>query len=197
MQGRVVSIRWTETGSARVLYASRTTPTNFRINWVGIMKCKAETTRGPCENPVKPGSAYCRQHSRDANLSTAYRLSNPELQDAVQFHAKASLLDISEQIVLLRSIVERRLNMAGDSEADQISAFNFVAIQLQALTKMTESLVKLGKESGDLMPKTEVETYVDSVLEIVIDELQKTPGFEPVVDKIVSRISSLESGDAE
>ena len=159
------------------------------------MKCKAETSRGPCNNPVKPGSAYCRQHTRDANLSTAYRLSNPELQDAVNYHAKASLLDISQQIVLLRGLVERRLNMAGDSPAEQITAYNFVATQLQALSKMTETLVKLGKESGDLMPKGDVEAYVDSILDIVTDELSKVEGFEPVIDRIVTRIQELENQD--
>lgn len=159
------------------------------------MKCKAETSRGPCNNPVKAGSAYCRQHTRDANLATAYRLSDPKLQDAVQYHAKASLLDISQQIVLLRGLVERRLNLAGDSNAEKVNAYQFVATQLQALTKMTETLVKLGKESGDLMPKSDVEALVDSVLDIVTDELSKVEGFEEVIDKIVSRVSELENQD--
>lgn len=159
------------------------------------MKCKADTSRGPCNNPVKPGSAYCRQHTRDANLSTAYRLSDPDLQDAVQYHAKASLLDISQQIVLLRGLIERRLNMAGTSPAEQVTAYNFVATQLAALTKMTETLVKLGKESGDLMPKGDVEAFVDSVMEIVIDELKTLPDFERVTDRIVSRINELENSD--
>jgi hypothetical protein len=160
------------------------------------MKCKAETSRGPCENQAKPGSSYCRQHTRDKNLATAYRLTDPDLKEAAQFHAKASLLDISQQIVLMRSMVERRLNMAGDSPAEQISAFNFVATQLTALTKMTETLVKLGKESGDLMSKGDVEAYVDDIIDIVLDEIKELPDFETRVDRINSRISQLENPDA-
>jgi len=156
------------------------------------MSCKADTSRGPCPNPVKPGSSYCRQHTRDANLATAYRLSNPDLQESVEYHAKASLLDISQQIVLMRGIIERRLNMGDGSDADQISAFNFVATQLAALTKMTETLVKLSKESGELMERSQVEAYTDSVLEIVIDELKSVPGFEAIVDRIVTRLDDQE-----
>lgn len=159
------------------------------------MKCKADTNRGPCNSPVKPGSAYCRQHTRDANLATAYRLSDPALAEAAQFHAKASLLDISEQIVLMRSLIERRLNMAGDSPAEQITAFNFVAAQLANLTKMTETLVKLGKESGDLMSKSDVEAYVDSIVDIVLTEINDVPNFEERVDRINTRISELDTND--
>jgi len=156
------------------------------------MKCQAETTRGPCTKPVKPGSAYCRTHTKDKNLATAYRLVDPNLQDAVKYHAQASLLDISQQIVLLRGLVERRLNMAGDSVPEQVSAYNFVANQLVNLTKMTESLVKLSKESGNLMERDAVEAYVDAIMEIVIEELKPVDGFETIVDKIVSRIQEKE-----
>lgn len=157
-----------------------------------MSKCKAETSRGPCNKPVKGGSAYCRLHTKDENLATAYRLSDPDLQDSVQWHAKASLLDISQQIVLLRGLVERRLNMADDSDADKIAAYNFVAIQLLNLTKMTETMVKLAKESGELMERSDVETVVDGILTIVSDELKTVPDYEVIVDRIVSRIEEIE-----
>lgn len=171
--------------------AAQSTPTIFTLGDPHVA-CQANTTRGPCPNPVKPGSQHCRQHTRDANLATAYRLSNPDLQESADYHAKASLVDISQQIVLMRSIVERRLNMAGDSTAEQISAFNFVATQLLALTKMTEILVKLSKESGELMQRGAVEAYTDAVLNIVIDEIKTLPNFEAVVDRIVAKLDSIE-----
>jgi len=113
----------------------------------------------------------------------------------VDHQSRQSLLDIGHQIVLLRSIVERRLNMAGDTEAEQISAFNFVAVQLAALTKMSETLIKLSKESGSLMERAEVEAYTDSILGIVIEEIKTLHGFEAVVDRIVARIAELEDTD--
>lgn len=155
------------------------------------MSCQASTSRGPCPNPVRPGSTYCRQHTRDANLATAYRLSNPDLQESVEYHARASLMDLSQQIVLMRGIIERRLNMGDGSESDQISAYNFVAAQLLSLTKMTEVLVKLSKESGELMERGDVETYTDAVLNIVIEEIKMVPGFEAVIDRIVTRLDDI------
>ena len=160
-----------------------------------MSKCQSNTSRGPCTNQTVPGSSYCRFHTKDANLCAAYRLSDPDLQESVTWHAKASLLDISQQIVLLRSIVERRLNMAGDSDAEKISAFTFVAAQLQALTKMTESLVKLAKESGELMERNEVEGLVDKLVSIVSEEIKDVEGYEGIIDKIVSRIQEIDSGE--
>ena len=155
------------------------------------MQCQANTSRGPCPNVVRPGSSYCRHHTRDANLATAYRLSNPDLQESVEHHAKASLVDLSQQVVLMRGIIERRLNMGDGSEVDQISAYNFVAAQLMSLTKMTEVLVKLAKESGELMERHQVEEYTDAVLNIVIEEIKAVPGFEAVIDRIVTRVDDI------
>ena len=100
-------------------------------------------------------------------------------------------MDLSQQIVLMRGIIERRLNMGDGSESDQISAYNFVAAQLLSLTKMTEVLVKLSKESGELMERGDVETYTDAVLNIVIEEIKVVPGFEAVIDRIVTRLEDI------
>jgi len=156
------------------------------------MKCQAESKSGPCGNPARPGSNYCRIHTKDESLAAAYRIADPDLQDSVQWHARASLLDISQQIVLLRSLVERRLNMADGSDADKIAAYNFVATQLQALTKMTESMVKLAKESGELMDRSEVESFVDAIVGIVSDELAGIENSNLIIDQIVSRIEEIE-----
>lgn len=160
-----------------------------------MSQCQANTSRGPCSNPAKEGSTYCRHHSRDANLATAYRLVNPDLKASVERHAKGSLLDISQQLVLMRGIIERRLNMAEDTPADQIAAYNFVAQQLANLTKMTEIKVKLAKDSGELMERSEVEAYVDSVIDIVAEEIHGVPEFEKVIDRIVTRIEEIESDE--
>ncbi len=156
------------------------------------MRCNHETNRGPCGKPARPGSNLCRLHTKDESLVAAYRISDPDLQDSVTWHAKASLLDISQQIVLLRSLVERRLNMADGGEADKIAAYNFVATQLSALTKMTETMVKLAKESGELMDRSEVESFVDSIVGIVADELTGINNYEQTIDSIVTRIEELE-----
>ena len=152
------------------------------------MNCQATTSRGPCGNPAKHGSNYCRLHTKDESLAAAYRIADPDLQDSVQWHARASLLDISQQIVLLRGLVERRLNMADGSDADKIAAYNFVATQLQALTTMTETMVKLAKESGELMDRGEVEGFVDKIIGIVSEELRSVENYEAIIDRIVSRM---------
>lgn len=152
------------------------------------MKCSKITARGQCNRVATEGSNYCTLHAKNEDLITAYKLADPKLNEAVRHHARASLADISHQVVLLRAIVQRRLNMAGDDEASQIAAMNFAAGRLADITKMTESMVKLARESGDLMSRVEVEEFVDGVVRIVSEELNDVPDSNAVVDRIESRI---------
>jgi len=151
------------------------------------MQCQKLTKSGPCKHSAVAGSHFCRKHTRAADEVIAYRLNDPSLQDSVQYHARASLTDLSQQVVLLRGLIERRLNMAA-SDADRITAYNFVANQLATLTKMTEALVKLQRDAGDLLEKSQVEEFVDRVVQVVSEELSDVPNSEEIVDKIVSRL---------
>ena len=161
------------------------------------MKCQHVTSRGPCTNNAGP-SGRCPRHKSDANLATAYRLTDPKLREAVEFHAKGSLLDIRQQIVLMNAMIERRLNLAGESNADKIAAYNYVATQLQALTKMTETLVKLGRESGELMNRGDVEAQNQKLLELVISVLHdKVPEnlYSEIVDELSLRLDEIDSDE--
>lgn len=78
------------------------------------------------------------------------------------------------------------------SDADRISAYNFVANQLATLTKMTESMVKLQREAGDLLEKSAVEQFVDRVVEVVSAEISGLPDAEQIVDRIVSQLEKID-----
>lgn len=152
------------------------------------MQCNHHTSSGPCNRPVKSGSDKCDRHTNNGALNRSYRISNPDLKDAVTYHAKSSLLDISQQIVTLKAMIERRLNLAGDSGAEQIAAYTFVAQQLPVLAKLTETMVKLSRESGELMERNEVIEYTQRIIAIVADELSAVEGSEDIIDRIVSRL---------
>jgi len=95
----------------------------------------------------------------------------------------------------MRAIIERRLNMAGDTKADQLSAQAFVAAQLTSLVKMTETLVKLGRESGELMNRSQVEQQNEKFLGLVIEVLkEKCPDqHNEIVDAISSRLDEIDN----
>lgn len=153
------------------------------------MRCSKITAEGQCGGYAAPGSSHCKKHTSDRDQIAAYRLSDPKLNDAVKHHTRASLTNLSEQLILLRAMIERRLNLAGDDEASQIVAYNFVATQLASLTKMTESFMRLARESGELMSREEVEDFVDRVIVIISEEISHLPGHESVVDRIAERIN--------
>lgn len=152
------------------------------------MKCNKITSRGQCRRKVTKGSHYCSLHAKSEDMITAYKLSDASLNEDVRHHARASLADLSQQVVLMRAIVQRRLNLAGDNEAEQINAMNFASTQLASIVKATETMVKLARESGELMSRVEVEEFVDGVVTIVSEELQKVSADETVVDAIAERI---------
>ena len=153
------------------------------------MKCNKITSRGQCRREAVKGSHYCSLHSKSEDMITAYKLNNAELNGDVRHHARASLADLSQQVVLMRAIVQRRLNMAGDNDAEQMAAMNFASTQLASIVKATETMVKLAREAGELMSRIEVEEFVDGVVTIVSEELQKASIPETVVDSIAERIS--------
>lgn len=156
------------------------------------MQCQRLSNAGQCGHPAMPGSKFCRKHTRADQEIISYRINDPDLLNSVQHHARGSLADLTQQVVLLRGLIERRLNMA-DSEAEKIVAYNFVATQLATLTKMTESMVKLQREAGDLLEKSQVEEFVDRVVQVVSEELSDLPNSEEIVDKIVSRLEENSS----
>lgn len=159
------------------------------------MRCQKITSRGQCRREAVKGSNFCSLHSKQEDMVTAYQLSNAALNDDIRHHARASLADLSQQVVLLRAIVQRRLNMAGDDEASQITAMNFASSQLAAITKMTETMVKLSREAGELMSRVEVEEVIDSIIQIISEELQGADVAEDVVDRIASKIEEELSSD--
>ena len=152
------------------------------------MKCQKITSRGPCRRNSSEGSHYCSLHAKNEDLITAYKLTSDSLNEDVRHHARASLADLSQQVVLMRAIVQRRLNLAGDNDAEQIAAMNFASTQLASIVKSTEVMVKLAREAGELMSRIEVEEFVDGVVTIVADELQAAGLDEAIVDKIAGRI---------
>lgn len=154
-----------------------------------MARCAKITSRGQCKRQAAKGSNYCTLHAKNEDLITAYKLSDPALTEDVKHHARASLADISQQVVLMRALVQRRLNMAGDDPASQINAMNFAASQLSSIVKSTETMVKLARESGDMLSRVEVEELVDKVVDIVGQELNAGNVDNAVVDKIAARIN--------
>lgn len=155
-----------------------------------MSKCQKITSRGQCRREAATGSTFCSLHSKAEDLVTAYKLSNDSLNEDVRHHARASLADLSQQVVLMRAIVQRRLNMAGDNDAEQINAMNFASTQLASIVKSTETMVKLAREAGELLSRVEVEEFVDGVVMIVSEELQAAKITEEVVDRIAERVQS-------
>lgn len=154
-----------------------------------MTRCDKITARGPCRREAVEGSHYCSLHSKTEDMLTAYKLTNSQLNEDIRHHARASVTDLSAQVVLMKSMVQRRLNMAGDSDAEQITAINYASSALPQVIKATETLVKLARESGELMSRVEVEELIDSIINIVSDEFQEANLPETVVDKIASRIA--------
>lgn len=155
------------------------------------MKCDHATTRGACGQTAQPGLEKCRKHLNTKQVANAYRLTDPALKEAVQRHAEGDLTNTLWQLSLMHSAIEQRMNLAGPTAAEKIAAYNFVTDKLPALTKMTESFVRLGRESGELMTRSDVEIQNQSIIKIVCEVVKGFVDetlYAEIVDSLVLRL---------
>lgn len=117
-----------------------------------------------------------------------YRLTNPELLEAFDHHSSGIVASLKSEIILLRSLLEDRLNLA-ETPAERMSAFPVITMALGTLAKMIDTLQKVEVQAGRLLSLEQVEKFTESVIEAIVAELPDNP---ELIDRIVSRIEKIE-----
>jgi hypothetical protein len=135
------------------------------------------------------GSDFCARHSNEADRVRGYRLSNPELRERVEQHAgEASLESVRNEIILLRALIEDRLEMAS-TKAERLAAFQSVTPTLVNVVKCCETLAKLERQNSVVLGKEALMGLGKQIIHILSEELDGVPGYDSVVDRIAARIA--------
>lgn len=117
-----------------------------------------------------------------------YRLTDPDIHDSFEHHSKGTLNSLKSEIVLLRALLEDRLNLC-ETPAERMSAFPVITNALGTLSKMIDTLQKVEIQSNRLLSVDQVEAFVDKIVAIVASELPSDP---VLIDRIVTKIGEID-----
>lgn len=119
-----------------------------------------------------------------------YRISNPELRARFEHHEKASLDSVRIEIAMLRAMIEDRLEMVGDNQAEKIAAFQSVTPTLVNLVKCVETLSKLERQNSVVLGKEALANLGKEIIKVITEELEGVPNHDSIVDSVASRIAT-------
>ncbi len=121
----------------------------------------------------------------------SYKLYDPELRSRFEeMKASADLRTLKQDVALLRTVLEQRLNFARN-EAEKIAAIQSVAPMFGTLDKLVGSLDKLERRSGEVLEKDAVQKLVLDIVNVLAFELDGVPGRDGIVDRVARRMADV------
>ncbi len=152
-------------------------------------QCEHSGPQGQCHNERIDGSRYCSRHSNEAERIRGYQLTDPVLRDQVEYHGREGRLEsIRQEIVLLRSMINTRLNMI-TNRAERESAIQSATPSVVSLVKCYETLTKLEQQTSVVLGKEALSELAEEIVIILTEELDGVPNHDSIVDKVASRIA--------
>ena len=170
-------------------------------------RCQANNGRGQCEFLSSPPSKYCDSHARKMSASNHkarvqhYLINDPDLQESMKRQSEIEeVRSLREEIHLVRSMVERRLNMVEDDDrGGMLLAFSNVNTYMQTLEKLISSCHRMEVSLGSLLTKASVFSLGQEIVLILAEELKDIDDYETIIDRIseqvVVAISAQENKD--
>lgn len=115
-------------------------------------------------------------------------LTDPVTSEAAGRHSQVEeIKSLREEIFLARAMVERRLNMV-ESDADFLQACGTVNTYLLTLERLVTSCHKLEVNLGALLSKGAIVALAQSIVSILMEELQHIDGYEAIIDRVSTNI---------
>jgi len=170
------------------------------------MRCEYMTTRGQCANDAISGTRFCPTHSTrsTATMINQYRIACKLLGDSPKRHAQADeIKNLKGEIAILRSALERRLNMI-ETDAELIAAMPTMKDFALALEKLATSCHNMDVKLGNLIDKQALMSLAQKMIGIIDkglrDFVDTTPtnkqideAVEAIGQKIVTAIAEQEN----
>ena len=146
------------------------------------MRCDHITTRGQCKNEAIAPTRFCDKHSErsQATMINQYRIACRLLAPTAQRHNEGNTLkSLRGEIVILRSMLERRLNLI-ESDAELMAAMPAIKDAALAIDKLATSCHNMDVKLGNLLDKQALMTLAQRII-VIIEE-----GIRPFAEQTVS-----------
>jgi hypothetical protein len=150
------------------------------------MQCEWMTEMGRCARPCIEGSKFCESHSphKGELRLNQYLISKKLLGDSPARHAAADeVKSLKMEIVLLRTLVERRLNMI-ETDAELASAMSSLKDTFLAIEKLVSSCHNMEVKLGNLLNKSALVSLAQKIVHIIDQKLADIPGRDELVAEI-------------
>ena len=152
-------------------------------------QCEHSGPQGQCHNPSADGSDKCAKHSKEKDRIQSYRLKG-QLRERFEHFSSASLLKtVRDEIVLLQSLIEDRLDLA-DSPAERLVAFQAVRPALVDVVKCFETLTKLEAQTSVTLGKEALSELGKEVIQILTEELKDVPNYDTIIDSVAAKMAA-------
>ena len=146
------------------------------------MQCEHIGAYGQCPKDVITGR-FCEKHSPASRKTVVnqYRIACDQLGDGPARHANAEQLkSISSEIIIIRSVLESRINMI-QSDAEMVAAMPVIKDYILAVEKLVTSCHTMDVKIGNVLSKTSLLTLAREIIHIIED------GVRPLVDTTPSQ----------
>lgn len=158
-----------------------------------MSECSYITSRGQCANEAIAGCKFCEDHSvhAKATMVNQFRIACKALGDAPERHAAADQLkSINGEIVIMRSMVETRINMV-ENDAELIAAMPVIKDCLVASAKLAETAHAMDVKLGNLLGKNALIALAQELIEIIENNLRPFVGQEVTNQMVDEAIESV------
>jgi len=152
-------------------------------------RCKFSYPHEQCWREAEYGPEFCLAHGgKSTEEAESKRLM--QLADVNNRRRLAELLghdgvkQLREARDLAYMMIERQVN----NDPSLLSCCASVNNLLMTLAKLTKECLALEQSTGELLPKEAVYRLVQSICEIVVEELRGIEGSEEIIDRIADRL---------
>lgn len=156
-------------------------------------RCQGSDSMGQCRNLAIDGAAFCPACAGRAHLGLVeknrqqYLLTNPRFRARLEsLSSGEEIKSLRDEIAIARMLVEELLNKVKDDEVSMVSG------RVNALLLTIERLVSrahvIEQNLGQLLQKIAVLKLMQTVCEVITEEVSPLSGGTEAIERIVDRI---------
>ena len=157
-------------------------------------RCQGSTSKGQCWNRAIEGADFCpacagpRRASLVEQNRQQYLLTNPRFRARMaQLSEGEEIKSLRDEIAIARMLVEELLNkVQGNEDVSMVSG------RVNALLLTIERLVSrahvIEQNLGNLLQKLAVMKLMQTVCDVITEEVSPLPGGHSAIDRIVDRV---------
>lgn len=155
------------------------------------MKCDQPN----CYHNSLPGTDKCKRHTDEKQRVRRYKLTNQKLQERInEITGVDYMASLEEEVALAQTMLEERLNAAGNDPASIIAAHEATNKSLETISKLVQVMHKHSIATGEVLSKTALLRLMQDIIGVVAEELDPFSSHEAypgVIDRIAEKVANL------